>query len=118
MNTGYRTVTQRWELLGSLKALEQGDLVNVEQIAPHSMSATLHIGGMIRVEAMIEEIEQHTREARRDEYEKTLKRCVRCGRIEITPDKWFRAPDCFKPRDGVVLVDETCPECDNNPSPS
>lgn len=112
MNTGYRTVTRPWALLGALQELKAGDLVQVEQINAHTDSATLHVGGMIRVEAMLYEIEQHTRESEPHEYQKTLKRCPVCAKIEVETNKWRTPPACFTPRRGVQFIDARCPEHD------
>jgi hypothetical protein len=112
MNTGYRTVTRPWALLGNLRVLNPGDLVQVEAVNDHTGSAMLHVGGMIRIEAMQYEIEQNSRESEPHEYQKTLRRCPACGKIEVQPGKWHAPPACFTPRTGVSLVDHRCPECD------
>lgn len=92
---------------------ESGDLITVEESAFHDGSAKIHLGGRLRCVVMIDELLQHARIAEPDEFQKTLKHCPRCDRIEIEKGRWLSTPPCFKPRDGVVLVDETCPQCES-----
>ncbi len=107
----FMIIMKEWQL-DKMPLLKIGDLITIETAFIDRNLVGLHLGGMLRAAASIDELLAHARIAEPDEFIKTLKRCPRCSCIEIEKNKWLRAPECFSPRDGVKLVDETCPSCE------
>lgn len=91
---------------------KEGDILTVGEANFARDIAEVGFGGILRQTVRIGDLAAHSRVADPEEFQKTLKHCQRCDRIEIEPGKWLPKPPCFSPRPGVKLVGETCPDCD------
>lgn len=97
--------------------VEVGQRLGVETVDFTRDIAMVHFGGMLRGNVRASDLVDHARIAEPEELRQDLKRCTRCGKIEIQKDvggasDWMAPPPCFNPRKGVTLVDVVCPECD------
>ncbi|MDB6017711.1 MAG: hypothetical protein JWR19_2200 [Pedosphaera sp.] len=49
-----------------------------------------------------------------------VKQCLRCKRIAVYRNDawlWVVRPACFRPKPGVEMVTENCPDCDEDKQP-
>lgn len=107
----FMTCTRPWRP-SEIVFVHPGHVVTVERADFETNTAEVHFGGMLRAGVTFPELLAHTRIAEPDEFQRTIKQCPRCHRLELEAGKWLPKPPCFSPRAGVVLVDETCPACD------
>lgn len=87
--------------------------VTVETLDFEKETARIHIGGMLRTEVPTAELNEYTRIATPEELHSELNACPHCDRLELQPSKWMKRPPCFRPREGVELVNKICPDCDD-----
>lgn len=97
---------------GTPVTVKEGQIITVESADFGLGQARVHFGGMLRGTLTIDELLQHSRIADPSEFQRTVKHCQRCDRMEVEPGKWLPKPPCFNPRPGVKIVAETCPDCD------
>lgn len=92
--------------------VKEGDILTIERADFESNIVDVHFGGVLRSSVRLTNLLAHTRVADPSEFQKTLKHCQRCDKIELQPGNWVPKPPCFTPRAGVTIVAETCPACD------